>query len=143
MNEHSLPKILIASALGLILVMLLTMGLSGCATQQSSNEAEGAWLVEEVAATAQDVQIAKHPCCYSEPLGASHPSDGVVVLEHGALMIAHTLLTSWMDDEVARHPDSDAWLITRFSWGALSLLGTGWEIGRNYNDHVTPFKVEQ
>lgn len=146
----------------LFLVLLGALALSGCAVlpiplspeneQYNSNTAEGTWLVLDAIDTMQTVQIAKHPECYHEAdgiaamlYGGQHPNVGRVIGTNLVLAIGHTMVTSWLDDEVASHEMTDTahpelpgtvgpWYVGRIVWHAVSILGTGIAVGGNYNN---------
>jgi hypothetical protein len=144
-------RLLLLLAIILALAFLLGVGLSGCATgatgEAESTRAEGGFLVLDLVQTAQDVQIAHNPCCYREPApfgaidGGTHPKSLAVIGVGLGLGLAHTLVTSWLDDEVAEHGSNGPWLTTRIVWHAVSLFGETYIVAKNYSDGVTPLKV--
>lgn len=143
---------------GAILAVVALLVLGGCAalpmpfqpiTQDTSNAAEGAFLVLATVDTLQTVQIAKHPACYYErdPLaralyGTRHPSVGKVIGVNLVMITAHTMVASWLDDKVAaenaRYDTEDKygvgpWYGARFLFHAVSLLAEGSATLGNYN----------
>jgi hypothetical protein len=129
--------------------------MSGCAVlpipfnpqneQTNSNTAEGAWLVLDAVDTLQTVQIAKHPACYREadPIaaklyGSDHPNVGRVIGTNLILALGHTMVTSWLDDEVARHEmlNDDSvgpWYVGRVVWHVVLIVGTGSAVAGNHS----------
>ena len=134
-------------------LLLATASISGCAVmpipfnpqneQQNSNTAEGAWLVLEATDTYQTMHIRKGTGCDHEadPLaaaiyGSKYPKPGRVLATNLVLALGHTMVTSWLDDEVARHEmlNDDSvgpWYVGRVVWHAASILLTGASVVNN------------
>jgi hypothetical protein len=130
-------------------VLLLWFSLSGCATlpmplqpkneQYNSNMAEGAWLVLDGIDTIQTMHLKRDRdptttvTCNREadPLaakiyGGQYPSPSRVLLTNLALATVHTMVTSWLDDEVAKHDQANdgsvgPWYVGRVVWHAASI----------------------
>lgn len=142
-----------------ICLLAILVALSGCAAlptfmqpkTEETSEAEGAWLGLDTLDTLQTVQIAKHPKCWREadPLaaaiyGTDHPSVGKVIGVNLVLMAAHTMVASWLDEEVAKHDrlndgNVGPWYVGRFVFHAVSLVGTGLSVAENRMNHIEPW----
>lgn len=147
---------ILLSVVGFALIGALCV--SGCAVmpiplspeneQSNSNTAEGAWLVLASVDTYQTMHIrAGTSCDHADTIaaalyGSPHPSPGRVLGTNVALMLGHTMVTSWLDDEVARHEMDDEahpelpatvgpWYASRIAWHAVSVLVTGTSVIRN------------
>lgn len=112
--------------------------------QYNSNMAEGAWLVADGADTVQTMHLKEvrnvpantRVTCNREadPLaaklyGSQYPSPSRVLITNILLATAHTMVTSWLDDEVAKHDQLDdgsvgPWYVGRVAWHAVSLAYT-------------------
>lgn len=125
--------------LGVVWLFLLT----GCAAlpmpmqpvneQYNSNQAEGAWLVLDGIDTLQTMHMRKGTSCDHEgdPIaariyGSQNPPPGRVLGINLLIALGHTMVTSWLDDEVAKHDKAQdgtqgAWYVTRIVWHAASL----------------------
>lgn len=147
--EYANPRLIV----GLFLTIILAVACSGCAAlpmplqpvneQYNSNMVEGAFLVLESVDTAQTMHIRQGTGCDHEadPIaawvyGSPHPKSGRVLLTNIGLMTVHTMVTSWLDDQVAAHDianDSSVgpWYIGRVIWHAASLLGAGASVINN------------
>jgi len=135
------------------MVILLWYSLQGCAMlpipfqpqneQYNSNMAEGAWLVLDAVDTMQTMHIARdrsptvyHSCDReTDPVavriyGGEYPSARRVLLTNIALATVHTMVTSWLDDEVARHRGG-GWYTARIVWHAASLTFSGIAVYNN------------
>lgn len=145
-------------AVVLVLVLVL-FSLQGCAVlpmpfqpqneQYNSNMAEGAWLVLDAIDTAQTMHLhrERNPStvvmCNSEHdpwavkvYGTKYPSASHVLLTNLALATVHTMVTSWLDDQVAKHAnDGEAgpWYYGRVVWHAVSLAYSARAV---YNNHL-------
>lgn len=136
----------IAFMLTLIVVLL---SLQGCAMlplplqpaneQYNSNAAEGAWIVLDGIDTAQTMHLRRERNppqivrCDREadPLaikvyGTQYPSASHVLLTNIALATVHTMITSWLDDEVAKHDQANdgsvgPWYYGRVVWHVTSI----------------------
>jgi hypothetical protein len=119
--------------------------------EKASMYAEGAWLVLDGIDTAQTMRIAREPNRFQEndPIaaalyGGKHPNQYRVLGINVALAFAHTLVTSWLDDEVSQREISDphgtlgAWYCARVAWHVVSILGSGSAVIHNYSIGVTP-----
>ena len=123
--------------------------LGGCATlpmplqpqneQYNSNMAEGAWLVLDAIDTAQTMHLKRdrNPTAVvtcnreADPLavkiyGTQYPSPSRVLLTNIALATVHTMVTSWLDDEVAKHDQANdgsvgPWYVGRIAWHTVSI----------------------
>lgn len=128
-------------ALGLALLLLV---LTGCAalpmplqpeTENNSNMAEGGFIVLAAVDTVQTMHIRKGTSCDHEadPLaaaiyGSKYPKPGRVLLTNLALITVHTMVASWLDDEVEAHAHADTaglWYTGRLTFHAVSLLAEG------------------
>jgi hypothetical protein len=158
---------------GVVALLAATAVISGCASfqaagremlpvleaepieQNTSNYAEGGFLVLDTIDTLQTVQIAKHPECFREadPLaakmyGTDHPSVGEVMGVNVALMLVHTMAAAWLDDEVAKHDAANdgsvgPWYIGRVVFHAVSIIGSGAAVASNYHIGLTPFGINK
>lgn len=137
----NLNDVLVVAAIGAVLCMLC---LGGCAVlpvpfspqneQSNSNTAEGAWLVLDAVDTYQTMRFDGH-CVEKDPLaramyGTDRPPPGRVLATNLVLALGHTMVTSWLDDEVARHEmlNDDSvgpWYVGRIVWHVTSILATG------------------
>lgn len=147
--------------LAFFLVLLLALcSLQGCAMlpipfqpqneQYNSNMAEGAWLVLDAVDTAQTMHITRDRSpthlmtCNREadPMavklyGGEYPSAKRVLLTNIALATVHTMVTSWLDDEVAKHDKADdgsvgPWYVGRIAWHTVSLVYSGLSVYHNH-----------
>lgn len=139
------------------IVAVVLLAVTGCAALpmpmqpkavNTSNHAEGAWLVLDTIDTLQTIQIAKHHNCLREGdpaaawlYGSKYPSQGRVIAVNLAGMLVHTMVTSWLDDEVASHPDSGAWVWGRRSWLTVSLAYSGYAVAQNLAKGINPTHV--
>lgn len=153
---HVRPKF----TMGLFVTIVL-LCMSGCAVlpnvlqpganqEHSSTAAEGTWLVLDAIDTAQTMQFVQHPVCFHEAdgmarkiYGGSNPDPSRVLLTNIALAIAHTYITSWLDDKVAEaealDPDNlGPWYVTRVAWHVVSIVGTGAAVANNFSRGITP-----
>lgn len=143
-----------------VVVCLGLFVMTGCAAlpipfspqtqQQNSNWAEGTFIALDTIDTLQTVQIAKHPQCWREadPMaakiyGTDHPSAGAVVGINFALMIAHTMVASWLDDEVAKHDMANdgsvgPWYVGRIAFHTVSILYSGAAVLHNKGLGISP-----
>lgn len=135
-------------------LLILCYSLQGCAMlpipfqpkneQYNSNMAEGAWLVLDAVDTMQTMHIARdrnpqpyHSCDReTDPIavrlyGGEYPSARRVLLTNIALATVHTMVTSWLDDEVAKHRGG-GWYTARVVWHAASLTYSGVAVYNNY-----------
>lgn len=109
--------------------------------QNTSNYAEGAWLVLDSMDTYETMRFHSAGCVERDPFaakiyGTDTPPPGRVLGINVALMLAHTMVTAWLDDEVAAHDaknDGSAgpWYIGRVVWHAGSLIATGSSVVSN------------
>lgn len=148
----------IAFILTLVVVMV---SLQGCAMlpvplqpkneQYNSNMAEGAWLVLDGIDTAQTMHLkrVRDPqtviTCNREadPLaakvyGTQYPSPSRVLLTNIALATVHTMVTSWLDDEVAKHDQANdgsvgPWYVGRIIWHTASIAFSLHAVINNHN----------
>lgn len=136
--------------LAIICVMML-FWLTGCAAlpmalqpkETSTQVAEGAFVVLEGIDTAQTMHIRAGTSCDHEadPLaaalyGSSHPKPGRVLLTNVALLSVHAFVTSWLDDEVAKHAHDDSagpWYVGRIAWHSVSLIAAGASVINNHS----------
>lgn len=136
-----------ATALFMLLILLIAVLASGCAAlpmpmqpadmQYNSNYAEGGFIVLAAVDTAQTMHIRKGTSCDHEadPIaaalyGSKYPKPGRVLLTNLALITVHTMVTSWLDDEVAKHDKANdgsvgPWYVGRVVWHGASLLAEG------------------
>lgn len=118
--------------------------LAGCAAlpmplqprgENNSNMAEGAFLVLAATDTVQTMHIRKGTSCDHEadPMaaalyGSRYPKPGRVLLTNLALMTVHTMVASWLDDEVESHKTADSaglWYTGRLAFHAISIVAEG------------------
>lgn len=160
------PRLSYCAALIIVSVFLIiTLLMSGCAVlpiplnpqseQQNSNYAEGAFLALDSIDTLQTINIAKHPKCWREAdpwaakmYGTDHPSVGEVVGVNLALMLVHTMVASWLDDEVAKHVAMDAatpgldsvgpWYVGRIVFHMVSIGASGAAVLNNKHLGISP-----
>lgn len=154
------PRMAYLSALLIVAVMLLCACLGGCAVmpiplnpqseQQNSNYAEGAFLALDTIDTLQTINIAKHPKCWREAdpfaakmYGTDHPSVGEVVGVNLALMLVHTMVASWLDDEVAKHDMANdgsvgPWYVGRIVFHVVSIGASGAAVLNNKHLGISP-----
>lgn len=133
-------------AICMLIVLVMSM-LAGCAAlpmplqpenqQYNSNMAEGGFLVLETVDTLQTMHIRRGSSCDHEAnpvaaalYGSKYPSPGRVLVTNLALMTVHTMVTSWLDDEVAKHDNAHdgsvgPWYVGRVVWHGVSLLAAG------------------
>lgn len=144
--------------LALVLALVL-LALTGCATvppsgvfprEQGSRAAESTWLALHAVDTLQTVQIAKHPECFREsnPIaagvyGTDHPSAGRVAVTNVALAFVHSVVSRWLDDNVAESEATHdgnvgGWYVGRIVWHGLSIGGTGGAVAGNFSLGLTP-----
>lgn len=118
--------------------------------QYNSNMAEGAWLVLDGVDTAQTMHLTevrnptvRMPCNHeADPIaakiyGSQYPSPSRVLLTNVALATVHTMVTSWLDDEVAKHDLADdgsvgPWYVGRVMWHAASIFYSGGSVIHNW-----------
>lgn len=138
----------LACVLGLICLpgcAVLPMPFQPANQQYNSNMAEGSWLVLDAVDTAQTMHIrASNPTCSYEAdpfarfvYGSRNPTPSRVLLTNIALATAHTMVTSWLDDEVAKHDLANdgsvgPWYVGRVLWHGVSLLGTASSVITNH-----------
>jgi hypothetical protein len=128
-------------AVALVVVVLM---LSACAAlpvplspqneQHNSDMAEGAWLVLDGIDTYQTMRF-DGKCRETDPIaahlyGSDYPKPGRVLATNLVLALGHTMVTSWLDDEVAKHEmlNDDSvgpWYVGRIVWHVVSIVGTG------------------
>lgn len=130
-----------------VCVCVVTLMLSACAVlpvplspqneQANSNTAEGAWLVLDAVDTYQTMHIRKGTSCDHEAdpfaaalYGSKYPKPGRVLATNLVLAVGHTMVTSWLDDEVAKHEmlNDDSvgpWYVGRIVWHVTSIVATG------------------
>ena len=148
----------VAVLFGVCALLLATASISGCASfqaagremlpvleaepveQNTSNYAEGAWLVLDGMDTYQTMRF-DGKCVERDPLaaklyGTDRPPPGRVLGINVALMLAHTMVTAWLDDEVADHDAKNdgsvgPWYVGRVVWHAGSLIATGSSVINN------------
>jgi hypothetical protein len=107
--------------------------------QYNSNASEGAWLVLDGVDTTQTMHLKeiRNPTsrvtCNHEGdsiaaklYGGVYPSPSRVLLTNLALAAVHTMATSWLDDEVAKHDQLNdgsvgGWYVGRIAWHAASI----------------------
>lgn len=147
-------RIMVVCVLVLKIIVLVTLlCLYGCAAlpmpfqpaneQYNSNVAEGSWLVLDGVDTLQTMHLTEvrnptgpEPCNHEDdPLAAAiyggrYPSPHRVLLTNIALATVHTMVTSWLDDEVAKHDTLNdgsvgPWYVGRVAWHAVSLAYSG------------------
>lgn len=146
-------------AVVLVLVLVLVT-LQGCAMlpipfqpqneQYNSNAAEGTWLVLDAIDTAQTMHLHRDRdpqtlvMCNREadPMaakiyGSQYPSPSRVLLTNIALATVHTMVTSWLDDEVAKHDKADdgsvgPWYVGRIAWHAVSIGYSAYAVINNH-----------
>lgn len=154
---------------GVACLLLATASISGCASfqaagrevlpvleaqpieQATSNYAEGAFLVLDTVDTLQTINIAKHPNCWREAdpfaakiYGTDHPKVGEVIAINVALMLAHTMVAAWLDDEVAAHDKANdgsvgPWYVGRVVFHTVSILGSGAAVLNNKHLGISPW----
>lgn len=154
------PRLPFCAALFIVAVLAMLVLLSGCASfpvplnpqseQQNSDYAEGAFLALDTIDTLQTINIAKHPNCWREAdpfaakiYGTDHPSVGKVIGINIALMLAHTMLASWLDDEVATHESANdgsvgPWYVGRIVFHVVSIVGSGAAVLNNKHLGISP-----
>lgn len=115
----------------------LPMPLQPQAEQYNSNQAEGAWLVLDGVDTLYTMHMRKGTECDHEgdPLAAhiyrsQNPPAARVLGINLLLALGHTMVTSWLDDEVAKHDKADdgsvgPWYVGRIVWHTASILYSG------------------
>lgn len=130
-----------------ILILLAVVCLQGCAAlpmplqpvneQYNSNMAEGGFLVLATVDTLQTSHIRQGTSCDHEAdpfavaiYGTKYPKPARVILTNLAMMTVHTMVTSWLDDEVAKHDQANdgsvgPWYVGRVVWHGASLLVEG------------------
>lgn len=143
---------------GALLVALVMMALGGCAalpmplqphTDENSNMAEGAFLVLATVDTIQTMHLKRGTSCDYEAdpaaaflYGSKNPSPGRVLGVNLLMITAHTMVASWLDDEVAaenaRYTAEDKygvgpWYGLRFVFHAVSIVAEGAAVFNNYN----------
>ena len=151
------------NGLSIIALVLIACLASGCAalpmsmqpSDQTSAYAEGTFLALDTIDTLQTVTIAKHPKCWREAdpvaaklYGSDHPSAGKVIGINVLLMVAHTMVASWLDDEVDKHvaldnatPGLDSvgpWYVGRVVFHAVSIVGSGAAVMSNKAKGISP-----
>jgi hypothetical protein len=131
----------------LVVIALVISELAGCAAlpmpmqpanmQYNSNMAEGGFIVLAAVDTAQSMHIRKGTSCDHEadPIaaalyGSKYPKPGRVLIMNLALITVHTMVTSWLDDEVAKHDKAadgsvGPWYVGRVVWHGVSLFAEG------------------
>lgn len=136
-----------------LLILAATFSVSGCAVlpvplspeneQYNSNTAEGTWLVLDAVDTYQTMHIRKGTSCDHEAdpfaamlYGSKYPSPGRVLGTNLVLALGHTMVTSWLDDEVAKHEmlNDDSvgpWYVGRIVWHVTSIIATGSSVINN------------
>ena len=133
-------SLLFASSIVLFLLCgcaALPMPLQPQAEQYNSNQAEGAWLVLDGVDTLYTMHMRKGTECDHEgdPLaahiyGSQNPPAARVLGINLLLALGHTMVTSWLDDEVAKHDKADdgsvgPWYVGRIVWHTASILYSG------------------
>lgn len=133
-----------------VLALLVMTALSGCAalpmplqpeTENTSNLAEGGFLVLTTVDTVQTMHIRQGTSCDHEadPIaaaiyGGQHPKPGRVLVTNLALMTVHTMVASYLDDKVAQHAtDGSAgpWYVGRLLFHTVSLIAEGSAVASN------------
>lgn len=142
-----------AVGLFMLLILLICVACSGCAAlpmplqpeaeQYNSNYAEGGFLVLATVDTVQTMHIRRGSSCDHEadPIaaalyGSRYPKPGRVLVTNLALMTVHTMVTSWLDDEVAKHDKANdgsvgPWYVGRVVWHGASLFIEGAAVANN------------
>lgn len=132
------------------ILLALTAVLGGCAalpmplqpaTENTSNAAEGAFLVLATVDTVQTMHIRKGTSCDHEAdpvaaalYGGRYPKPGRVLLTNLALMTVHTMVASWLDDEVESHKTADSaglWYTGRVAFHVVSIVAEGSAVASN------------
>lgn len=147
------------STIGLLLVILLVLLMSGCASTlprstyetKGAHRAELAWQALAAYDTAQTVTIARSPDCLREgnPLasavyGSDTPSPQRVLVTNLALAWAHYEVGGWLDRRTqaaiaADSPNRGAWYVGRGAFYVVSFLGSGLAVGNNASLGIRPF----
>lgn len=147
-NPEGMQHIAVLFAVSALL--LATACVSGCAVlpvplspaneQYNSNTAEGAWLVLDTVDTYQTMRF-DGKCRETDPIaaklyGSDYPKPGRVLATNVALALVHTMVTSWLDDEVAKHEmlNDDSvgpWYVGRIVWHVTSIVATGASVINN------------
>lgn len=152
MKHGSTLEIVAALVCGLVILAAIFC-MSGCAVlpvplspaneQYNSNTAEGAWLVLDAVDTYQTMHIRKGTSCDHEAdpfaaalYGSKYPKPGRVLATNLVLALGHTMVTSWLDDEVAKHEmlNDDSvgpWYVGRIVWHVTSIIATGSSVLNN------------
>lgn len=150
-NPETLQHVAVLFAVCALLAA--TASISGCAVlpvplspeneQYNSNTAEGAWLVLDAVDTYQTMHIRKGTSCDHEAdpfaralYGSEYPKPGRVLATNLVLALGHTMVTSWLDDEVAKHEmlNDDSvgpWYVGRIVWHVTSIVATGTSVLNN------------
>lgn len=128
---------------------MLPIPLQPANEQYNSNMAEGTWLVLDGIDTLQTMHLkrVRNPttvvtCNHeADPLaarvyGSEYPSPSRVLLTNIALATVHTMVTSWLDDEVAKHDKLDdgsvgPWYVGRVIWHAASIGYSAYSVLNN------------
>lgn len=132
------------------LLAAVVLFLSGCAvlpmplqpeTENNSNYAEGGFLVLATVDTLQTMHIRRGSSCDHEadPIaaalyGSKYPKPGRVLVTNLAMITVHTMIASWLDDEVESHKTADTaglWYSGRLVFHGVSLLAEGISVVNN------------
>lgn len=116
------------------------LGLTGCAslsviqptlapTEPGSIAAETVWDALDAVDTVQTARFKQRGLYERDPLaatlyGTAHPSPSEVYAVNGVLMLGHSLVSSWLDRECAKHSDDAStglWFVGRIAWHAISI----------------------
>lgn len=135
----------------IVTILLALTALTGCAalpmplqpvTENNSNMAEGGFLVLATVDTVQTMHIAKGTSCDHEAdpvaaalYGSRYPKPGRVLVTNLMLMTVHTMIASWLDDEVDSHKTADSaglWYVGRIGFHVVSIVAEGSSVISNH-----------
>lgn len=134
-------------------ILLMAACCTGCATlESSSTKAEAVWQGLNALDTAQTVNIARRPDCFSEvdPLTSTligkKPDTAEVLAVGLAYAWAHDRVSGWLDRKVESAVVNDrnvgGWYVGRFLWHAVGLVGKAHTVNNNHRIGMRPFGAE-
>lgn len=141
----------------IVTLLLALTALTGCAalpmplqpqTENSSNMAEGTFIVLAAVDTVQTMHIRQGTSCDHEAdpvaaalYGSKYPKPGRVLVTNLALITVHTMLASWLDDKVEQHKVDDSagpWYVGRIAFHTLSIVAEGSSVISNHTRGCRP-----
>lgn len=108
-------------------------------TEPGSIAAETVWDALDTIDTIQTARFKQRGLIERDPFavalyGTRQPSAGEVYAINGVLMLGHSLVSSWLDRECAKHSDDAStglWFVGRIAWHAISIGASTASVANN------------